>query len=243
MYLFPAIDLLGGQAVRLEKGRFDRVTVYDPDPISRAVRMRDEGSTHLHLVDLDGARSGETVNLPVVEEIARTGLFLELGGGIRSMETIERYLSLGVSRVILGTAAAEDDAFLQNALSAFGPKVAVGVDLLDGFVAVRGWEEKSRWTASDFFAHLGELGVRTVICTDISRDGILTGSNHELYADLLRSYPLDLIASGGVRDLDDLRGLARLGMAGAIIGRACYSGAISLRDAFREFPGERSQTC
>lgn len=235
MILYPAIDLYQAQAVRLEKGRFDRMTVYDKDPVDRALRMKDEGASHLHLVDLEGARSGSTVNLPVIEKIAaRTGIFLEVGGGIRNMEAVQRYLDLGVSRVILGTAAVENEEFLQNALGQHGRDVAVGVDLLDGAVAVRGWEIQSRWTAEAFFQHLEELGVSTVICTDISRDGMLGGSNHALYEELNRRFQMDLIASGGVSGLEDIRALRMLGMAGAILGKAYYSGAVSLPEALRE---------
>ena len=235
MILYPAIDLYQAQAVRLEKGRFDRMTVYDKDPVAIALHMRDEGATHLHLVDLEGARYGSTANLPVIEQIAaRTGLFLEAGGGIRSMEAIRRYLELGVSRVILGTAAVENEELLEEAMEQYGKAVAVGVDLLDGAVAVRGWEEKSRWTAEAFFGHLTDLGVQTVICTDISRDGMLGGSNHALYEELNTSFSIDLIASGGVSSLEDLRALRNLGMAGAILGKAYYSGAVSLPDALKE---------
>lgn len=234
MILLPAIDLYEGQAVRLERGDFDRMTVYDRNPTDRAKRIRDEGATHLHLVDLEGARSGKTANLPVIEKIAsQSGLFLELGGGIRTLETAERYLNAGISRVILGTAAVENPEFLKEALDAFGERVAVGVDLKDGCVAVRGWEKKSAWTAEQFFTHLTKLGVKTVICTDVSRDGLLTGSNHALYAELNRNYPVDLIASGGVSSLEDLRALKELGMAGAILGKAYYSGAVSIPDALR----------
>ena len=232
MILYPAIDLYAGQAVRLVKGDYSRMTVYDPDPVARAKSMRDDGATHLHLVDLEGARSGRTDNLPVIRRIAEeTGLFLELGGGIRDLETVRRYLDLGVSRVILGTAAAEDNAFLQSALDSFGDAVAVGVDLLDGRVRTRGWEKDSSWTAEDFFTHLAALGVRTVICTDISRDGMLAGTNLDLYARLNADYPMDLIASGGVSSLDDLRALKALGMAGAIVGKAYYTGTVTIPSA------------
>ena len=177
MILYPAIDLYDGMAVRLRQGRYDDMTVYDRDPKSLALRMRDAGATHLHMVDLEGARSGSTANLGLIEQIAGTsGLFIELGGGIRSMDTIRRYLDCGISRAILGTAAVEDESLLREALETFGDQIAVGVDLKDGFVAVRGWEEKSSWTAEAFFEHLTELNVRTVICTDISRDGVLAGS-------------------------------------------------------------------
>ena len=234
MILYPAIDLYAGQAVRLEKGDYSRMTVYDPDPVSRAKSMRSDGADHLHLVDLEGARSGKTDNLPVIRRIAEeTGLFLELGGGIRDLETAQKYLDIGVSRVILGTAAAEDDAFLQRALEAFGDAAAVGVDLLDGRVRTRGWEKDSAWTAEDFFDHLASLGVRTVICTDISRDGMLAGTNLELYARLNADYPMDLIASGGVSSLEDLCALKALGMAGAIVGKAYYTGNVTIPAALQ----------
>ncbi|MBQ9664340.1 MAG: 1-(5-phosphoribosyl)-5-[Oscillospiraceae bacterium] len=240
MILYPAIDLYEGQAVRLRQGHYDEMTVYDREPAALALRMRDEGTTHLHMVDLEGARSGSTANLKLIERIAaESGLFIELGGGIRSMETAQRYLDCGISRVILGTAAVENEDFLKEALERFGGKIAVGVDLKDGYVAVRGWEKKSAWTAAAFFKHLAELGVETVICTDISRDGVLSGSNHELYAELNAHYPMQLIASGGVSSLEDIRGLRELGMAGAILGRAYYSGAVSLADALAEAKGER----
>ncbi len=234
MILYPAIDLYAGQAVRLEKGDYSRMTVYDLDPVSRAKSMRSDGADHLHLVDLEGARSGKTDNLPVIRRIAEeTGLFLELGGGIRDLETAQKYLDIGVSRVILGTAAAEDDAFLQRALEAFGDAAAVGVDLLDGRVRTRGWEKDSAWTAEDFFEHLASLGVRTVICTDISRDGMLAGTNLELYARLNADYPMDLIASGGVSSLEDLCALKALGMAGAIVGKAYYTGNVTIPAALQ----------
>ena len=234
MILYPAIDLYAGQAVRLRQGNYDDMTVYDRDPVSLALRMRDAGATHLHVVDLEGARSGSTANLDLIERItAATGMFIELGGGIRSLDTVRRYLDCGIKRTILGTAAVENEELLQEALDSYGDKIAVGVDLKDGYVAVRGWEEKSAWTAEQFFQHLAGLSVHTVICTDISRDGVLAGSNHELYATLTEEYPMDLIASGGVSSLDDLRGLRALGMAGAILGRAYYSGAVTLEDALK----------
>ena len=243
MILYPAIDLYDGMAVRLRQGRYDDMTVYDHDPRSLALRMRDSGATHLHMVDLEGARSGSTANLALIEQIAGTsGLFIELGGGIRSMDTIRRYLDCGISRAILGTAAVEDESLLREALETFGEQIAVGVDLKDGFVAVRGWEEKSSWTAETFFEHLTELNVRTVICTDISRDGVLAGSNHELYATLTARYPIDMIASGGVSSLEDIRGLRALGMSGAILGRAYYSGAVSLEEALTAAAGEPAET-
>ncbi len=232
MILYPAIDLYQRQAVRLLRGNYSEMTVYDRDPEALALRMRDAGATHLHMVDLEGARSGSTANLKLIEKIAaHSGLFIELGGGIRNMENIRAYLDCGISRVILGTAAAEDEDLLRDALTCYGERIAVGADLKDGYVAVRGWEVKSAWTAQDYFSHLTGLGVRTVICTDISRDGVLSGSNHELYASLIEDFPIDLIASGGVSSLEDIAGLCDLGLSGAILGRAYYTGAVSLPDA------------
>ncbi len=232
MILYPAIDLFRGQVVRLERGRFDKMTVYDTDPVARARRILEEGAGHLHLVDLEGARDGTTPNLTVIERIvSETGLFTEVGGGIRSMETAGRYLEAGVSRVILGTAAVENEAFLRDALDTWGERVAVGVDLLDGFVSVRGWEQSSSLRAEAFLERLAELHVKTVICTDISRDGMLAGSNHSLYERLNRDYPMEFIASGGVSGIEDIRGLRELGCAGAILGKAWYSGAVSIPDA------------
>ena len=232
MILYPAIDLYKGQAVRLEKGRFDKVTVYDSDPVARAKRIRAEGASHLHVVDLEGARDGTTPNLALIEQIVgEAGLFTEVGGGIRSMETAARYLNAGVSRVILGTAAVENEAFLRAALDTWGEHVAVGVDLLDGYVSVRGWEKSSALKAEEFLEKLAKLQVKTVICTDISRDGMLAGSNHDLYKRLNRDYPMDFIASGGVSGMEDIRGLRELGCAGAILGKAWYSGAVTIPEA------------
>ena len=243
MILYPAIDLYEGKAVRLRKGNYSEMTVYHEDPPALASNMQEAGADHLHLVDLEGARSGSTANFRTIEAIASLpGLFLELGGGIRSMETVQRYLDCGISRVILGTAAVEDETFLREALFQYGEKIAVGVDLKDGFVAVRGWEQQSAWAAEAFLSHLTELGVQTVICTDISRDGILAGSNHALYRKLNAEYDLNLIASGGVSSLEDIRVLREIGMAGAILGRAYYSGAVSIPDALAAAAesGERS---
>ena len=232
MILYPAIDLYEGKAVRLWKGQFDRMTVYHENPQKLAASMQADGATHLHVVDLQGARFGSTANLPLIEKIAsESGLFIELGGGIRNMDTIRRYLGCGISRVILGTAAVENEELLKEALETYGERIAVGVDLKDGLVAVRGWEEKSAWTAEAFFRHLEELNVKTVICTDISRDGVLSGSNHELYARLNSQFSIDLIASGGVSSVEDIRGLRDLGMSGAILGRAYYSGAVTIPEA------------
>ena len=234
MLIFPAIDLFGGKAVRLYQGDYDKMTVYSNDPSALAADFKAAGATCLHLVDLEGARSGETPNLDTIRALALTGLFTEVGGGIRSMAVVEAYLSAGVDRVILGTAAVTDEGFLKNALAAFGSRVAVGVDLKDGFVAIKGWTEKTALPALDFCRKMQELGVNTIICTDISRDGAMRGTNRGLYKELTEALALSIIASGGVSTLEDVRALKAMGVSGAIIGKAYYTGAISLKEAIEE---------
>ena len=232
MKLYPAIDLYEGKAVRLFKGEYQQMTVYNENPLEVAMDFQNAGAECIHLVDLEGAKFGTTSNLPVIEKIVKaTDLFVEVGGGIRTMETIEAYLSLGVDRVILGTAAVTDRAFLEAALAKYGEKIAVGVDLKDGYVAIRGWTEKSQWTAEAFFSDLEKLGVSTVICTDISRDGAMKGTNRELYKELSSKYKIQLIASGGVSSMEDVQALQEMDLHGAIIGKAYYTGAIDLRAA------------
>lgn len=232
MILFPAIDLYQGKAVRLFQGDYAQMTVYSEDPTMVAMDFRDAGATHLHLVDLEGARFGTTSNLNTIRKIvAMSQLSTEVGGGIRNMQTVERYLDIGVDRVILGTAAVTDRAFLEQALDRFGKKIAVGVDLKDGYVAIRGWTEKSALTAEDFFAQMQALGVATVICTDVSRDGAMQGTNRELYRTLSKKFTIELIASGGVSSLEDIVALRQMELYGAIIGKAYYTGAVALREA------------
>ena len=232
MYLYPAIVLVGGKAVRLYKGDYAQMTVYSDDPLSVALDFQAAGATRMHLVDLEAAKSGIPENVETIRAIAEnTDLFLEVGGGIRTMETLERYLSLGVDRAILGTAAVTDPGFLEAAVKKYGEKVAVGVDLKDGFVAIKGWTETSELTAEAFFARMEAIGVKTVICTDISRDGAMKGTNRELYRQLSEQFSIDLIASGGVSSLEDVAALKDLGLHGAIIGKAYYTGAINLKEA------------
>ena len=232
MKLYPAIDLYEGKAVRLFKGEYQQMTVYNEDPLAVAMDFQNAGVECIHLVDLEGAKFGTTSNLPVIEKIVKaTDLFVEVGGGIRTMETIEAYLSIGVDRVILGTAAVTDRAFLEAALAKYGEKIAVGVDLKDGYVAIIGWTEKSQWTADAFFSDLERLGVSTAICTDISRDGAMQGTNRQLYRELSQKYNIQLIASGGVSSLEDVKALGAMDLHGAIIGKAYYTGAIDLREA------------
>ena len=232
MTILPAIDLLGGQAVRLYQGDYDKVTVYDPDPVNTVRKFEKAGAKVLHLVDLEGAKYGETTNLPTIRRItAETGLFVEVGGGIRNMETVKQYLDAGVGRVILGTAAATDPAFTAEAVKTYGERIAVGADLKDGKVAIKGWLETTGETGEAFFQRMQDLGVKTIICTDISRDGAMRGTNLELYAQLAKTYSMDIIASGGVSSLEDIRALKASGVAGAIIGKAYYTGAIDLQEA------------
>ena len=230
MFIYPAIDLYEGKAVRLYKGDYAQMTVYNDNPAEVAKAFAEAGSKHIHLVDLEGAKKGKPANLDTIRKIMEAAdLFVEVGGGIRNMETIESYLSIGVDRVILGTAAVTNPEFLEEALKKCGEKIAVGVDLKDGFVAIKGWTEKTALTADAFFEKMQSLGVRTVICTDISRDGAMKGTNRELYKELSSKYDIDLIASGGVSTLEDVQALAAMNLHGAIIGKAYYIGAIDLK--------------
>ncbi|MCI7018747.1 MAG: 1-(5-phosphoribosyl)-5-[(5-phosphoribosylamino)methylideneamino]imidazole-4-carboxamide isomerase [Clostridiales bacterium] len=232
MYIYPAIDLYGGKAVRLFKGDYAQMTVYSDDPVSVAKDFAAAGASHIHLVDLEGAKIGRPANLSTIAKIVETtGLFAEVGGGIRDMETVDSYLSIGVSRVILGTAAVKDPDFLKEALAKYGEKIAVGVDLKDGFVAIKGWTETSDLKAEDFFIQMQNLGIKTIICTDISRDGAMKGTNRELYRDLSAKFDIDLIASGGVSSMEDVKALAEMKLHGAIIGKAYYIGAVDLKEA------------
>lgn len=230
MRLFPAIDLFQGKAVRLFQGDYAQMTVYNDNPVEVAWNFQSLGAKYLHLVDLEGAKLGTTSNLPVIQRILEeTDLFTEVGGGIRNMETVDSYLSLGVDRVILGTAAVTDETFLVQALQKYGEKIAVGVDLKDGYVAIRGWTEKSAVTALDFFSRMENIGVKTIICTDISKDGAMQGPNRALYEELGNQFNVNIIASGGVSSIQDIEALKKMGLYGAIIGKAYYTGAVDLK--------------
>lgn len=232
MYIYPAIDLYGGKAVRLFKGEYSQMTVYSDNPVGVARDFAAAGASRIHLVDLEGARTGKPANLSVIADIVKaTGLFAEVGGGIRDMKTVESYLAIGVSRVILGTAAVRNPDFLKAALGTYGEKIAVGVDLKDGFAAIKGWTETSEIKAVDFFEKMQMLGVKTIICTDISRDGAMKGTNLKLYRELSARFAIDLIASGGVSSMEDVTALAAMGLHGAIIGKAYYVGAVDLKEA------------
>ena len=238
MLIYPAIDLYQGKAVRLYKGDYAQMTVYSDDPPSIAEDFARQGATHMHIVDLEGAKSGETPKFEIILGIKRRGgLFCEVGGGIRSMDTIARYLSNGIDRVILGTAAVTEPGFVEAAVKQYGNKIAVGMDIKDGFVAIKGWTEKSALTAFDFCQTLQSIGVETIICTDISRDGAMKGTNRQLYAELSGQFNLDIMASGGVSTLDDVKALADMNLYGAILGKALYTGAIDLAEAVKIVKG------
>ena len=232
MIIFPAIDLYEGKAVRLLKGDYDKMTVYSDNPASVAAEFRNMGATHIHLVDVEGAKNGTTPNIETVRKIkAEYGLFAEIGGGVRSMETVEAYIGAGIDRVILGTAAVTDEKFLVDAVKEYGGRIAVGADIKDGRVAIKGWTEKSEYSCFDFFDKMQKIGVETVICTDVSKDGAMQGTNVELYRELSEKFSINICASGGVSSIDDVRRLRSLDLYGTIIGKAYYTGAVSLKEA------------
>ena len=233
MILFPAIDLYEGKAVRLTRGDYAQMTVYSSNPTEIGKDFVSQGAAYAHLVDLEGARDGTTPNLKTALRIRNENdLFCELGGGIRRMETVERCLGEGMDRVILGTAAVTDPSFLEACVNRYGARIAVGVDIRDGYVAIRGWKEKTKETFREFCRKMADLGVRTLIVTDISRDGMMRGTNRELYLELREAFPeLQLTASGGVSTLEDIRALRDMQLYGAILGRAYYTGSVKLSEA------------
>lgn len=232
MLILPAIDLYDKKAVRLYKGDYNEMTIYSNNPIEIARKFEQCGATFIHMVDLEGAKNGTTPNIDEVRKVVEyTNLAVEIGGGIRDEETVKKYIDLGVTRVILGTAAVTDDEFLRKMVSTYKESIAVGVDLKDGYVAIKGWTEKSSLTADEFFAHLSEIGVKTVICTDISKDGAMQGTNRELYKNLSEKYTMDIVASGGVSSLEDIKALREMNLYGAILGKAYYVGAVDLKEA------------
>lgn len=232
MLILPAIDLYDNKAVRLYKGDYEQMTVYSNNPIEIAKKFRAAGAEYIHMVDLEGAKNGTTPNIDQVRRVVEyTDLKVEIGGGIRDEETVKKYIDLGVSRVILGTAAVTDDAFLRKMVEKYKQAIAVGVDLKDGYVAIKGWTEKSQLTADEFFSHLSDIGVSTVICTDISKDGAMQGTNRQLYKELSEKYTMDIIASGGVSSIDDIKALKEMELYGAILGKAYYIGAVDLKEA------------
>ena len=235
MNIFPAIDLIDGKAVRLLKGDYDKKTVYNDNPLEVVRDFKNKGAKFLHLVDLDGAKSGKTDNIETVKAIvSEGGIFVEIGGGIRNIETVDKYFEIGVDRVIIGTAAVNDPEFLKAALSKYGDKIAVGVDIKDGFVAIKGWTQKSEFTLFDFCEKMQNMGVKYLICTDISKDGAKKGTNLKLYSRLSDRFDMNITASGGVSSMEDIINLRKLNLYGAIIGKAYYTGAIDLSEAIKE---------
>ncbi len=234
MYIFPAIDLIGGKAVRLLKGDYEKKTVYNDNPLEVVRDFKNSGAEYLHLVDLDGAKSGSTDNFQTVKSIVEQGdMFVEIGGGIRNLETVDKYLNLGVDRVIIGTAAVTDPEFLEKAIEKHGDKIAVGVDIKDGFVAIKGWTSKTEFTLFDFCEKMQKSGVKHLICTDISKDGAMKGTNLQMYKELSEKFSMCITASGGVSSIEDIKNLRKLDLYGAIIGKAYYIGAINLSEAIR----------
>ena len=234
MNIFPAIDLFEGKAVRLYKGDYNQMTIYCEEPEKVAVYFKECGAEYIHLVDLEGAKSGKTPNFETVKKIIEmSGLKAEIGGGIRSEEVIEKYINAGAYRVILGTAAATDPVFLEKVAKKYGEKIAVGCDLKDGFVATKGWTDTTNETGEQFFSRVEKLGIKTVICTDISRDGAMKGTNLELYRELSNKFNIDIIASGGVTDMNDIENLNKMDIYGAILGKAIYTGNIDLKTAIK----------
>ncbi len=234
MIILPAIDMFDKKAVRLYKGDYSQMTVYSDNPVEIAFDFKNAGAQFIHLVDLEGAKDGTTPNIDVVEKIIKeTGLKAEIGGGIRSKEVLEKYLTIGVSRVILGTAAVTDKEFLLWAVEKYGDKIAVGADIKDGFVAIKGWVEKSEISCFDFFSDMQNIGVKTIICTDISKDGAMQGTNRELYKDLSEKFSIDIVASGGVSSIEDIKALREMNLYGAIVGKAYYLNAIDLKEAIK----------
>lgn len=232
MNIFPAIDLYDGKAVRLLKGDYQKMTVYGENPLEIARDFENSGAEFLHVVDLEGAKTGDTPNLAAIERIVKnTSLFTEVGGGIRTLETVEKYVNIGVKRIILGTAAVNNEEFLISAVKKYGEKIAVGIDIKDGFVAIKGWTDLSKFTPFEFCAKMQDIGVKTVICTDVSRDGAMQGTNIDLYKEMSEKFDINIIASGGVSSIDDIKRLKSLGIYGAIIGKAYYTKAISLAEA------------
>ena len=234
MIILPAIDIIEGKAVRLLRGDYDKKTVYSDDPVKLAIAFHMLGADEIHLVDLEGARDGGTPNFDTVEQIVEaTELRAEIGGGIRDEETVKKYLDIGVSRVILGTAAVENRPLLRTLAAKYGDRIAVGIDVRDGFAAIKGWKEITNTRLEDLLLELDQMGIKTVICTDISKDGAMSGTNRELYSSLSGKYRMRLIASGGVSSIEDVSALRDMGLYGAIIGKAIYNGAIDLKEALR----------
>lgn len=239
MLIFPAIDIKDGNVVRLFQGDYDQMTVYSEDPVQVAKTFKSCGATHLHLVDLDGAKEGRLVNFDNIKKIIQeAGLFVQVGGGIRDMDRIKAYIDLGVRRVILGTAAVTQPEFLKEAIDAYGDKIAVGVDVKDHKVAINGWQNVTDIDSRDFLRALEKLGLSTVIYTDISKDGGLEGTNLKVYEELQRDYSFQIIASGGVTYMEEIQELKKMGVYGVILGKALYAGSLILKEVVGHFGKE-----
>lgn len=232
MIIYPAIDLREGKCVRLVQGKFDNMTVYSDNPIEIALRWKTMGAEYLHVVDLDGARYGEPKNIDVVSGIAaQVGIPVQMGGGIRSIEMVEKVLGSGVKRIILGTSAVKDPELVKEALKRYGDRIAVGIDAKDGLVAIEGWERTSENSAVDFAKKMEDIGAKTIIYTDISRDGMLSGPNLKAMQEMAEAVNIDVIASGGVGGLQDIHSLKNTGVSGVIVGKALYTGKVDLKKA------------
>ena len=235
MIIFPAIDISGGNVVRLYQGDYDKMTIYDAEPWKIAEKFKSCGATHLHVVDLDGAKEGSTVNFPAIEKIvSQTDMFVEVGGGIRDEERIKAYADIGVSRVILGTVAVKNPNFVAEMASKYGDLIAVGVDAKDGFVATHGWTKVSDEPSVDFCRRMHDMGVSTIIYTDISKDGAESGTNLQIYGELAKIKGLNIVASGGITFYDEIEVLSKAGTYGAILGKALYTGKLDLAKAIEE---------
>lgn len=242
MYILPAVDLLDGKVVRLAQGKRDQVTVYSDDPVAIAKKWADAGATWLHVVDLNGAFDGTYINVPVARKIIQAcrGVNIEVSGGIRTQETLDRAMEAGAARVVLGTKACEDPEFVRRAAAAYGKKIAVALDAKAGQAVSRGWVSATALTVKELAKQMKALGVHTLICTDISRDGMMSGPNLSLLRDVLSTGPKELIASGGVASLDDLKALKPLeseGVVGVIVGKAIYEGTVDIKEAINILAG------
>lgn len=232
MIIYPAVDIQDGKCVRLFQGQFGDVTVYSEDPVEMALKWERAGARYLHVIDLDGARAGEPQNVAIISRMAvQAGIPIQMGGGIRSIEKIEIILNKGIQRVILGTSAVNDPNLVKAALGAFENGIVVGIDARNGMVAVEGWARTSDFTAVGFARKMQDLGAKTIIYTDISRDGTLSGPNLKAMEDMRKAVGIEIIAAGGVSSIDDIRRLKETGVSGAIIGKALYTGDIDLAEA------------
>jgi len=232
MIIYPAVDVKEGRCVRLVQGEFDKVTVYSDNPVEMALKWEQLGAQYLHVVDLDGARTGHVQNISTISEMAvKLGIPLQMGGGIRTIEMIETILCKGIHRVILGTSAVKDPNLVKNALKSFGDSIAIGIDAKDGMVAIEGWAKTSEFTAIGFAKKMEELGAKTIIYTDISRDGMLAGPNLKAMEEMVNAVGIEVIASGGVSNIDDIKNLKEVGVSGVIVGKALYTGDLDLKEA------------